>query len=435
MDGASLVHGASLPGNGLCPPFSPPFAAMSSSKKVFLSVCLLLLLLVGVLFMMRPDLFAASKPGEGAAQAAPRPALAVTTVHPRWACLPERLPVDGSIVAWREAAIASESNSLMLVEVLVDVGDEVKKGQVLARFSPATVASSLSQARASLVEARAAAEEAEANVRRAVTVARTGALSQQQIDQYRATAKTARARVRSAQAALDARRHEWGNVEVRSPDDGVISARSATEGAVPGAGTELFRLIRQGRLEWQAEVAIDDVIRVRPGDEAVLHAPGGQTLSLRVRAVAPAATTDKRSALVYVDVPADANVRAGMYLGGELRIGKSAGLTVPVEALAPRDGFNFVYRLTPESRIERVRVQTARMLADAVEVKPVTGKAQAVPLDVRSVVVARGAGLLSEGDLVQVEKGPVPGAAAEAGAADVAPASGEPQAASVCDGA
>ncbi|MDO4231211.1 MAG: efflux RND transporter periplasmic adaptor subunit [Lautropia sp.] len=391
---------------------------MSSSVRVFLGVCLLTLMLAGVVFLVRPDLFGQEQGGgEGQvaeAQTAPRPALTVTTTHPQRQCLAERLPVDGSVTAWQEAVIASETNGLTLVEVLADVGDEVKKGQVLARFLQETPGSTLHQARAAVVEAQAAHAEARANADRAKALANTGAFSRQQIEQYRAAEQTARARLRSAQAALAARRNDFRQTELRAPDDGVISARSATMGSVPGSGTELFRLIRQGRLEWQPDVSADDLSRVRAGNEAVLQLPGGEELTgLRVRAVSPAAAAESRMARVHVDLPKNPALRSGMYLGGEILFGKREGVTVPMEALVPRDGFNFVYRLNADKRIERVRVAVGRVQADRVEVLAVKGEPV---LSSGDEVVVKGAGLLSEGDLVRVENGAGGGAAGEGAA-------------------
>lgn len=377
---------------------------MSSSVRVFLGVCLLTLLLAGVVFLMRPDLLGQGATVPDASAKTPRPALTVTTAQPRLQCLSERMPVDGSVTAWQEAVIASETNGLTLVDVLADVGDAVKKGQVLARFLKETPGSTLHQARAAVAEAQAAHAEARANADRAKALADTGAFSRQQIEQYGAAEKTARARLRSAEAALAARRNDFRQTELRAPDDGVISARHATMGSVPGSGTELFRLIRQGRLEWQPEVAADDLARVRVGHEAVLRLPGGERLEgLRVRAVSPAAAADSRMARVHVDLPQHPALRAGMYSGGEILFGKRQGMTVPMDALVPRDGFNFVYRLNAENRIERIRVQAGRVEADRIEVLPVSGEAA---LGADSRIVVKGAGLLADGDLVRVENAP-----------------------------
>ena len=260
-----------------------------------------MLLLVGSVFLFRPDLFQAGEAGDD--QAPPqRPAAVVAVAQPVQTQLPVQVLADGEVTAWQEASVASETNALTLSAVLVNVGDTVKRGDVLARFNGKTVAADVTQARAALAEAQAAATEAEANVRRARRLRGTDTLSAQQIEQYLAAGRTARARVRSAQAALASKQQTWQNVELRAPDDGVISSRTATVGSVPAAGTELFRLIRQGRLEWQAELGSRDVLRVKPGGPVAVYATDGTPVAGVMRARAPSEDTKKRTTLVYVDV-------------------------------------------------------------------------------------------------------------------------------------
>ena len=127
---------------------------MSSSLRVFLGICLLVMLLVCGVVLFRPDLFRMKAGGEDGQpaqvakqEAAQRPAMVVTAKPPKMELLPVRLAADGEVVAWQEASVASESNSLTLSEVLVNVGDRVKKGQVLARFNGRTVAEDVTQAK------------------------------------------------------------------------------------------------------------------------------------------------------------------------------------------------------------------------------------------------------------------------------------------------
>lgn len=383
------------PTHGGCHRSGPvvPRCPMSSSKRVFLAVCFLVLLLIALLALRRPDLFQA--PSEESAEA--RPVMNVTTQPPQWQRLPIRLPTDGDISAWQEASLAAESNGLKVADVLVDVGDTVKKGQVLARFASETVAAELLQARAALNEAETAAAEARANARRAGSLARSGALSQQQIDQYQTADRTAQARLRSARAALSARQQHYRYTELLAPDDGLISARSATVGAVPGVGTELFRLIRQGRLEWRAEVGADDLGGLQPGTRAELYRRGESALPLTVRAVSPVVDPKTRTALVYLDVPAQAGVRAGMFAHGAFLLGESEAMTVPAESVVPRDGFNFVYLLDADGHVQRIRVTTGRRVDDRVEVMPAGGQT----LGPDSRVVVKGAGFLADGDRVK----------------------------------
>ena len=438
---------------------------MSSSLRVFLGVCLLVLLLVGSVFLFRPDLFQAGEAGDGQPPAQ-RPAAVVAVAQPVQTQLPVQVLADGEVTAWQEASVASETNALTLSAVLVNVGDTVKRGDVLARFNGKTVAADVTQARAALAEAQAAATEAEANVRRARRLRGTDTLSAQQIEQYLAAGRTAQARVRSAQAALASKQQNWQNVELRAPDDGVISSRTATVGSVPAAGTELFRLIRQGRLEWQAELGARDVQRVKPGGPVAVYATDGTPVVGVMRARAPSEDTKKRTTLVYVDVPASPGLWAGMFARGAFDLGRSPALTVPMEALVPSEGFMYVYRLKTDGHrgsaddrrdmapghragegtgaasghaesgnpaagqgaatdrssasaalalVERVRVKTGRQDGDRIEI--LSDESAGVPdasaaqngqgqrpasLSARDQVVVSGAAFLTDGDLVKV---------------------------------
>ena len=328
----------------------------------------------------------------------PRPALTVSTAQPQRAAMPLRLAANGNVAAWQEASIGTESNGLRLTDVRVNVGDVVKAGQVLATFSAETVQADVAQMRASLLEAQANAAEAAANAERARTLQATGALSQQQIQQYTTAEKTAQARVEAAKATLNAQQLRLKHTQVVAPDSGVISARTATVGAVVGAGTELFRMVRKGRLEWRAEVTSTELRRIAPGAKVSVTAASGATAEGTVRMVAPTVDPQTRNALVYVDLPANSDFRAGMFARGDFALGQSEALTVPQEALVARDGFFYVFVVGPDQRVQQRKVQTGRRVADRVEV--LSG------LDSNATVAVRGAGFLNDGDLVRVAAAP-----------------------------
>ncbi len=282
--------------------------------------------------------------------------------------------------------------------MLVNIGDTVRAGQVLARFAPEAVQADVAQARAALAEAQANASDALNNAERARSIQASGALSNQQIAQYSTAELTAKARVEAARATLTAQEIRLKHTEVLAPDSGIISARSATVGAVLGAGTELFRLIRQGRLEWRAELPADQLVRVKPGLGVSIAGPTGLLANGRVRMVAPTVDPQTRNGIVYVDLPtpvaAAAGLRAGMFAKGEFALGGSGGVTVPTQALVVRDGFAYVFKLTADNHVVQTRVLTGRRLADSVEV--IGG------LRAGETVAASGAGFLSDDDLVKV---------------------------------
>jgi RND family efflux transporter MFP subunit len=344
-------------------------------------------------------------------KAAPlKPALTVTTTRPAPARLPIQLAANGNIAAWQEAVIGSETGGYRLNEVRVNVGDVVKKGQVLAVFSADSVNADVAQARAALLETRANAAEAAANAARARTLQTSGALSAQQISQYMTAEQTANARIAASQATLNAQQLRLKYTQVVAPDSGIISARSATVGSVVGVGTELFKMIRQGRLEWRAEVVAADLARIKPGTRAVVKAASGEELTGKVRMIAPTVDPQTRYALVYVDLPTslapNAPFKAGMFASGQFDLGSSAAMTVPQQAVVVRDGFSYVFRLNPDQRVSQLKVNPGRRLADRIEVVSGIG-----PQD---LLVVDGAGFLNDGDLVRNVAAPAAKAAVAA---------------------
>ena len=338
----------------------------------------------------------------------PKPALTVTTARPERASLPIRLAANGNITAWQEALIGSESGGLRLTEVRANVGDRVRAGQVLASFALESVQAEVAQSRASVAEAEANALDAAGNADKARTLETSGALSEQQIKQYITAEKTARARLEAARAMLTVQQVRLRQTQLLAPDDGVISSRSATVGAVVGAGTELFRMIRGGRLEWRAEVTSGELGRLAVGTPATIVAANGVEVKGRVRMIAPTVDAQTRSALVYVDLPTpvgklnspasgtatlNAVVKAGMFARGEFDLGASDALTVQQQSVVIRDGFSYVFVLAPDGHVSQAKVQIGRRLADRLEVL------SGVPPDAE--LVASGAGFLNDGDLVR----------------------------------
>jgi RND family efflux transporter MFP subunit len=330
----------------------------------------------------------------------PKAAMTVTVQHPQAVAWPTGLSANGAIAPWQEVSVAAQGSGLRLLELRAQVGDRVAADQVLALMDAEPVRAELAQARAGLAEAQAAAAEAQSNAERARSLQGTGALSEQQMTQLTTAAVAAQARVASAQAQVALQELRLKHTEVRAPDAGVVAQRPATLGAVVPAGTELFRLIRQGRLEWRAELPSADVSQVRTGQAAVVRLPGGAEVSGRVRLVAPTVDAQTRNALVHVDLtPGERALaaRAGMFASGTLQTGERKGWAVPQQAVVQRDGFAYVYVLAEGDKVQRLKVQTGRRQGERVEVTEGLG---AQPAQAR--VVVAGAGFLNDGDKVKV---------------------------------
>ncbi len=323
-----------------------------------------------------------------------KPALSVATTTAVPADWPIRLTASGNVMAWQEASVGAEVSGLRLTDVKVNVGDTVKRGQLLASFSAITVEADVAQSRAALAEAQAALAEAAANAERARQLSESGAMSAQQVNQLITAERTAQARLESARAALENQQTRLRQTRLLAPDAGVISARSATVGAVVGAGQELFRLIRNHRLEWRAEVPATELARIKAGQAVRITPAGGATVAGRVRMVAPTVDPQTRNGLVYVDLPSPGDARAGMFARGEFDLGSAQAMTLPQSAVLLRDGFAFVFVLGGDSKVAMTKVGTGRRVADRIEIT------HGLPPGAR--VVAAGGGFLSDGDLVQV---------------------------------
>jgi len=334
-----------------------------------------------------------------AASAPAKAALTVTVAQAEQTTLARGISANGNIAAWQEASIGTEANGLRLADVKVNVGDVVKRGQVLATFAPDTMQADVAQIRAAVAEAEATLAEASANAQRARGLQATGALSDAAINQYLTAERTAQARLEAQRAMAAMQQLRLKQTQVLAPDFGVISSRSATVGAVLPAGQELFRMIRQGRLEWRAEVAANDMVSLKPGMAALVTAGNAPPIKGTIRMVAPTVDPQTRNGLVYVDLPASGSARAGMFARGEFEIGTGSGLTLPQSAVLLRDGFSTVLRVGADSKVSQLKVSVGRRIGDRIEI---TG---GLAPDAR--VVASGAGFLGDGDTVRVVAAPV----------------------------
>jgi RND family efflux transporter MFP subunit len=328
------------------------------------------------------------------AAAPPQAALTVTLVQPQRLMVSTTVVASGNVAAWQEAIIGAEANGWRLSEVRAQVGDAVRRGQLLASFVSELAQAELAQSQGAVAEAEATLAEAVANAQRARELQPSGALSAQQVSQYLTAERTAQARLQALRAAARVQALRLAQAQVLAPDDGIISARSATLGAVVPAGTELFRLIRLGRLEWRAEVAAGELAQIRPGQTVRVTAAGGAVVSGRSRTVAPTVDAATRNGLVYVDLPQPGALRAGMFARGEFVIGSAPALTLPQSAVLMRDGFSYVFRLAAANKVVQTRVSVGRSAGERIEI---TGG-----LDADARVVAVGAAFLSDGDTVHV---------------------------------
>lgn len=371
-----------------------------TKKKVWFILAIVIVLLLVAFLLWKSgssNKTAATEKPNNAETTEQKAALTVTVVQPEQQNWKQTFTANGNIAAWQEVVIGSELSGQRLTRVNVNVGDEVKRGQVLAEINSDTIRADLAAAKASYAEAQAVLADAVTNNKRIQQLKNTGAISAQESTQYQTSQATAQARLDASRAQIESNQLRLAQTQVISPDNGVISARTATVGSLAQTGQELFRLIRDHRLEWRAEVTTSDLYKLKQGMNARIFSPdpAQPAITGKVRMIAPVIDPQTRYGLVYVDLPATQAVRMGMFVKGEFDLGEKSALTIPQTALLLRDGFAYVFIVGDHNRVAQQKVTVGRRLADRVEILN-------LPANVK--LVASGTGFLTDGDLVTMAK-------------------------------
>lgn len=363
---------------------------MGHNKKGFIiaAIVLLALLCWGTVVLNTPKQSSAASN-----EKITRTALTVTTISPRMMTWDKALIATGNITPWQEAFISTEANGVSVIHIHADVGDIVRKGQLLAELQNDILSAELAQVEAELAQAIAQHEEAQADATRAQKLRQTSALSTQQITQYLIAEKVARTRTKALQARLKSAQIRLAHTRITAPDDGVITERQATLGKVASAGDVLFRMLRQKRLEWRAELPAKELLQVRAGQHATVTLPGATDITGVVRKIAPTIDPHTRNGLVYVDLNTEM-VRPGTFATGRIMLGEYQAPGLPLTALTFRDGFAYVYLVDNTGKVQQRQVTPDQRNDGWVAITH--------GVELQDLLVESGVEFLSDGDQVRV---------------------------------
>ena len=328
-------------------------------------LCFLAAAVIG-LFMIAGPHAAASAEGSTAIQAsdanAPKPPT-VTVVPAEMQEIVATTLVSGTLVARDEILVAPQIEGLVITELLVDEGNEVQQGQVLARLDRrglevqllqnqaqlARLEAGMSQAEAQIAEAEANKVQANASFNRAVQLQASGSSSAETLDQRAGAARGADARRvgathafsmikaerQSALATIDDTRLKLARTEIKAPVAGIVSRRNAKLGAVATAvGDPLFKLIANAEIELEAEVSEVNLPRLKEG-QPVKVSPSGASVALegKIRLVSPEIDKTTRLGRIRVSLPRNSLAFVGSFARGSIETGRITALTVPLSAL------------------------------------------------------------------------------------------------------
>jgi RND family efflux transporter MFP subunit len=333
----------------------------------------------------------------------------------------ETAAVSGSLVPREEILVSPEVEGLRVLELLADEGDKVKKGQVLARLvaeqldaqlaqNDANLARStaaIAQAESQIVQAEAQSKEAAAQFERAVPLKQSGYLSGAMYDQRESAAHTTAAQLIAARdgltaakaekAQVEAQRREliWrrNNTEVTSPENGVISRRTARIGGMASTiGEPMFRIIENGQIELDAEIVETELKNVKVGQKAVITVPQIGDFDGKVRLVSPEVDKATRLGRVKIFLGVNPVLRIGSYARGRIETASSRGLAVPSSAVAFDQGLASV-QVVKNDKVQKHPVTVGLITGDLVEIKDGVNDGD--------LVVTRAGTFLRDGDLVR----------------------------------
>jgi RND family efflux transporter MFP subunit len=303
----------------------------------------------------------------------------------------------GGIVARYDMPIGVEGEGGRISAVLVESGDKVARGQILARLDPSVVTAQVANLRAALEQARAEAALAEADYHRAAAVADSvGALSKEEVDTRRPPVATSTARVKSAEAQLNEAEARLGRTDIRAPADGMVLTRSAEVGQTAMAGgATLFRLARGGEVEMRALVAEQDLPRLKAGQAAEVTLTGIPTaFHGTVRLVSAVIDPQTRLGEVRVALEQHPDLRPGAFARGIVSTGTDQRPIVPQTSVLTDGPDNFVYVVGQDLHVKRRAVHIVGTDPNGI----VIGDG----LDGSELIVTSAGAFLHDGEIVRI---------------------------------
>ena len=336
--------------------------------------------------------------------------LTVTVATAALQNLPRTVTASGTISAWEEVPVGAETGGLTATAVYVDEGQYVRQGAPLVQLNDALLRAQLSQQRAAVQTAEANADRDQAALDRAQELKARGFLSQASLDTALANKRSSDANLLAARASLSETQTRLSQATIRAPVSGLVISRNVTRGQIVAPGTELYRIVRDGRLELDAQVPETDLGLVRAGQSAVVSSDQVGETTGTVRIVTPEVNADTRLGVARISLAGGGGFRPGMFGRARIDVGASPAVSVPTASVLYRENRPGVFVVDGDGR---ARFRPVVILTRASEWTAVDG----VPAGAR--VIVQGAGFLGEGDRVRVapaaQAAPAAKSAAKAG--------------------
>lgn len=351
---------------------------------------------------------------EQAVAPSPGASLTVSVEKVRSESIASSISATGTVAAWQEATVGAEASGLKLTEVLVAEGDHVRAGDVVARLDASVLKAQLAEQKAAVDQAQATLDTAVSAAARADRLLASNAISTETAEEKATAVKTGRAQVEQAKAAADKLQAELDQATIRAPFDGIVSSRPAVAGSIVQAGTELMKIIRDGRLEVGVLLPEKQLPAISVGQAASVVDASGRIFAGSVSSIAQTVSSTTRLATVYVALGEGSGLRPGMFARVSIASAAAQRLSVAETALVWQDGKPMVFVVDAAGKAGARPVTVGARQNGRVAVE--SGLSEGDP------VVIAGAGFLGDGNLVRVTSAET-GATAEAGGTEAAAAS------------
>ena len=284
----------------------------------------------------------------------------VTVVTPARGAVTSTVSLTGLISAVNDMPIGNEGDAGRIAAVLVEPGDRVRKGQILARLNPIAAQSQLDSAEATLDEVRANAAVAQSEWARAQQG--DDIFSKEENERRRTSALTAQAKVRAAAAQVVDARNKLAHTLILAPTEGVVLTRTAEVGqiATPGS-TVLFHVARGGQIEMRGQVAEQDVPRLALGQTARVRLDGvPKSFTGTIWQIGAVIDATTRQGTVRLALPAaDQSLRPGAFARADIDVGSAIGVLLPQTAVLSDEQGNYVLVVGGDNKLERRAVTVA----------------------------------------------------------------------------
>jgi RND family efflux transporter MFP subunit len=337
------------------------------------------------------------KPKKAPASASAGAAQTVSVAEVSSQPIARQINATGTISPWEEVPVGAETGGLTAVSVNAEEGQVVSAGQVLVKLNDSVISAQLRQQEASVASAKATLAEANASLNRSRELQTKGYLSQAGLDTATAKQGSAAANVAAAEAARGETAARLAQTSIRAPVGGLISRRSVTKGQIVTAGSELFRIVRDSRLELDAEIPETDLGAVKAGMSAKVYSEKVGEMTGRVRIVTSEVNVSSRLGMARVALSAMGGFRPGMFARATIDAGDQPALVVPSASVLYRENRPGVFVVDAARKVHFRRIAILANTGDRIA---------ATGLNPGEQVVVEGAGFLGEGDLVRVGRSP-----------------------------